>query len=198
MTIEIKLQSGLVFRGADRMLIKKFDKDEWPWERYDRYRPKNPNVIDPDIDVDRVYQLGMRSQKKAYHGLLQDHGQTISACLRQIPTEQTLEEVDLYAIRAPLIDLFDIVAGTPHVRIAGATKLLHPFRPALLPVIDSYIREYYKYAAPISDEPAFRRLWTAEKNGNYGAEIFELMCLMQADVQGAAKPIFYSLPIEAE
>jgi hypothetical protein len=187
MSIEIKLQSGLVIRGADQMLIKKFGKNEWPWDRYDRYRPKNPNVIDPGIDVDRVYQLGMRSPKKAYHGLLQDHGQEISACLRQIPTELTLEDVDLCAIRAPLIDLFDIVAGTPHVRIAGATKLLHPFRPLLLPVIDSYICDYYKYTAPISDEAAFKRLWTAEKKGDYGAEIFELMCLMQADVQGAAK-----------
>ena len=185
MTIEIRLRSGLVFRDADRMLVEKFG--EWAWGHYDGDPPKDPNAIDPVADVDRVFQLGMRSPKKTYHDLINVHGEAITASLRQIPTGKTLEETDLYAIRAPLIKLYGIVAGTPSVRIAGATKLLHPFRPLLLPVIDSYICEYYKYAAPISDEAAFKRLWTAEKNGDYGAEIFELMCLMRADVQGAAK-----------
>ncbi|MCK9463070.1 MAG: DUF6308 family protein [Proteobacteria bacterium] len=185
MTIDIRLRSGLIFRDADRMLIEKFG--EWPWGRYDGDPPKDPNVIDPVADVDRVYQLGMRSPKQAYHDLIQTHGKAITSCLRRLPAEQTLEETDLNAIRAPLIKLYGIVAGTPRVRIAGATKLLHPFRPQLLPVIDSFICGYYKYAAPISDEPAFHRLWTAEKNGDYGTEIFELMYLMREDIRGAAE-----------
>lgn len=179
MGVDVHLRSGLVLRDAAAMLVEKFR--QWPWDRYDGDPPRDPNVVDPGRDVDRVYRLGARTPRSAYVSLIGARGADLSACLRRIPTDVALEDADLESLRAPLVELFDAVSGK-HLKMAGATKLLFPFRPLLLPVIDSVVDDYYWFATSIGDEPAFRRLGTTQGLGNY---IFELMRLMRADVDGA-------------
>jgi len=70
--------------------------------------------------------------------------------------------------------------------MAGATKLLYPFRPSLFPVIDSIVDRYYWYATSINDWDAFRKLSAIEGWGEY---IFELLRLMQADVDAVRSEI---------
>lgn len=183
MAVDVHLKSGLVLRDAAGMLVEKFR--QWPWDRYDGDPPADLNVIDPGPDVDRVYRLGARTPRSAYVSLIQAQGAKLSACLRSIPPDVALENADLDSLRKPIVELFDAVSGK-HVKMAGATKLLFPFRPLLLPVIDSVVERYYWYATSISDEPAFRKLSAIEGWGEY---IFELLRLMQADVDAARSDI---------
>jgi hypothetical protein len=53
----------------------------------------------------------------------------------------------------------------------GATKLLSPLRPSLLPVVDSIVDQYYWFASAIRDERSFRRLESAESWGGYLVEL---------------------------
>jgi hypothetical protein len=184
MTVDIKLRSGLVLRNAVGMLVEKFR--QWPWDKYDGEPPLNRNVIDPGRDVDRVYRLGSRTPRNAYLTLIQFQGKRISSCLRRIPTDVALEDIDLQSLKSPVVKLFDIMLGGKHVKMAGATKLLYPFRPALLPVIDSVVEYYYWYAASIRDEPRYRRLSSISGWGEY---IFELISLMRDDVISARAAI---------
>ncbi len=64
----------------------------------------------------------------------------MNALLAQLP-KAALEDVDLHTIRAPLVGLIDLVAGKD-INISRATKILYPFRPALLAVLDSVV-DYY-------------------------------------------------------
>lgn len=183
MKVDVHLKSGLVLRDAAAMLVEKFR--QWPWDKYDGDPPRDPNVIDPGPDVDRVYRLGARTPRSAYVNLINAHGAKLSDCLRSIPADVELEDADLESIRKPIVELFDAVSGK-HLKMAGATKLLFPFRPRLLPVIDSVVDQYYWFATSIGDEPAFRRLAAIEGWGEY---IFELLRLMQADVDAARSEI---------
>jgi hypothetical protein len=184
MTIDIHLKSGLVLRDAPAMLVEKFR--QWPWDKYDGDRPHNPDVVDPGPDVDRVYRLGARTPRSAYLTLIEAHGAQLTACLRSIPADVPLEDADLTSLRQPLVRLFDLALAGKHLKLAGVTKLLFPFRPLLLPVIDSVVDRYYWFATSINDEPTFRRLGVIEGWGDY---IFELLRLMQADVDAARSEI---------
>lgn len=183
MAVDVHLKSGLVLRDAAGMLVEKFR--QWPWDRYDGDPPRDLNVVDPGPDVDRVYRLGARTPRHAYVGLIQAQGAKLSACLRSIPSHVALEDADLASLRQPIVELFDTVC-CKHLKMAGATKLLYPFRPSLLPVIDSVVDRYYWYATSINDEAAFRKLSAIEGWGEY---IFELLRLMQADVDAARSEI---------
>ncbi len=179
MSINITLPSGLTVNDALGMLRERFR--QWPWEKYDGDPPADPHVLDAIHDVDRVYQLGMRAPKQAYINLVQSRGAELTACLQRIPIDRTLEDADLASLKAPIVELFDVACSSKHVKMAGATKLLCPFRPSILPIIDSVVDRYYWYATSLRDEATFRRLSTIEGWGEY---IFELLCLMQADVKG--------------
>ena len=181
--IDIALQSGLVLTDAVSMLVEKFR--QWPWERYDGNRPSDPNVVDAARDIDRVYQLGSRTPRAAYAELLRDHGKEITVCLRRIPADVALEGANLSSVKDPIVRLFDIACGVKHVKMAGATKLLHPFRPKIIPVIDSVVENYYWYATSIRDEKAFRKLSTPS-NGDY---VFAMLALMQTDLVAARSTI---------
>jgi len=183
MKVDFKLKSGLVLRDAAAMLVEKFQ--QWPWDKYDGDPPRDANVIDPGPDVDRVYRLGARTPRSVYVNLIKAHGAKLSNCLRNIPADVNLEDANLESIRKPIVELFDTVSDK-YLKMAGATKLLFPFRPRLLPVIDSVVDQYYWFATSIGDEPAFRRLAAIEGWGEY---IFELLRLMQADVAAARSEI---------
>jgi hypothetical protein len=184
MTIDVALRSGLVLRDAAGILIEKFR--QWPWEKYDGDPPLDSNVIDPARDIDRVYRLGSRTPRSAYVQLLEANRDKLSACLRRIPTDITLEDADLPSLRAPIAEVFDLILASKHVKMAGATKLLYPFRPSLLPVVDSVVDYYYWYATSIRDEPAFRRLESVRTWGEY---IFDILQLMKNDIEGARSAI---------
>jgi hypothetical protein len=150
MTIDFRLPSGLVFRNAPEMLNSKFEL--WPWEKYDGTLVNDWDRIGK-TDIERVYQLGARTPRSTYEELLDKYGDAISQNLKAIP--QTALEDDnlcLTDLREPLVGLFNRLMGTKSIKLAGATKLVVPFRPALLPVIDSVVENYYWYATSIKSE----------------------------------------------
>ena len=188
MEVDIQLRSGLLLKNAAGMLIKKFE--QWPWKNYDGDRPRDPNVIDSQ-DIKRVYQLGSRTRGSAYVELLQTHGETLSLCLKAIPTKVALENEEFSSVKEPLVELFDVVLSAKYVKMAGATKLLYPFRPLLIPVIDSVVESYYWYATSIHEMKTFRKLEKAyrQRDRGYGEYVFEILCLMKNDLEGAREAI---------
>ncbi len=159
---------------------------QWPWAKYDGDAPADPNAVDSGVDVDRVYRLGARTPRRAYQSILAAHGTKISECLRKLPLDQALEDTAMDNLRGPVVDLYDALVSGKHVKLAGASKLLYPFRPKLLPVIDSVVDYYYWYAASIADEPTFRKLQAISSWGEYA---FEIMALMRQDVCDARDQI---------
>jgi hypothetical protein len=179
--IDLRLPSGICFHDPAGMLKAKFA--QWPWERYDDAPPLDANVV-TKADIDRVYQLGARTSRAVYERLIDVHGVAITGYLESIPATP-LEDVDLDTIRGPIVELFDLVLGVKSVKLAAATKLLYPFRPALFAVLDSVVDYYYWYATSIRDERHFRRLQSA----GWGTYVFELLSLLQVDVRGAQSGI---------
>jgi hypothetical protein len=171
------------------MLRKKFT--EWRWENYDGDRPSDPNRISIN-DIERVYQLGSRTPRQAYQSVLEKNSETISQHLKAIPQHLALEDdaLSLSDLRQDLEGLFDIFLQTKSIKLAGTTKLLSPFRPALIPVVDSIIEYYYWYATSIANERSFRKLERAFKESRpCGEYLFCLLELMRDDVRGARTEI---------
>jgi hypothetical protein len=137
-----------------------------------------------------VYQLGARSSREAYTSLLETRGDEIASCLNRIPLDLNLEddEEKIDRARASIIALMDIVTGQKSIKLAGATKLLSPFRPSLIPVIDSVIENYYWFALSISSEADFRVL-QAKNQESWGEYVWYLLTLMRRDLIGAAAAI---------
>jgi hypothetical protein len=186
MSINLKLPSGLCLRNAPIMLHKKFE--QWPYERYDGDFPANPNVIG-EADIERVYQLGARTPKQAYRSLCHSEGARLTLLLRKLPGGARIESTNLDRHRDTLVELLDLTLSTKGIKLAGATKLLSPFRPGLIPVVDSVIEEYYWYATSIGDTARFRKLEASFKSGSWGEYIFEILKLMKDDVRRARADI---------
>lgn len=173
---ELRLRSGLHFADPTGMLRAKFA--QWPWSKYDGDLPADPDAVTA-TDVERANRLGARLSYAVWNRLVSSKGQAINALLVQLP-KAALEDVDLDAIRGPLIGLFDLVIEKD-ISISRATKILYPFRPALLAVLDSVVEYYYWYATSIADEARFRRLQRA----TWGEYAFELLALMRDDIVSA-------------
>jgi uncharacterized protein DUF6308 len=75
----------------------------------------------------------------------------IERALRAIPADASLtraaSSVPLLALR----DLFDAFDGIPGVGFSKMTKSLHPKRPALIPLLDSFVQKYLE-----DDDPGAR------------------------------------------
>ena len=180
--VTVQLASGLVVDNAADRLRAKFE--QWPWENYDGCFPANPNGITV-ADIDRVYQLGARAARVTYRELIRKDGRELNALLRQIP-RKALEDVNLNAVRDPVIKLFDLVMRRPGIKLANGTKLLYPFRPRFLAVLDSVLDAYYWYTTSIRNERGFRQLQSTAKWGPY---VFELLRLLQEDVRSCRHEI---------
>ena len=178
--MQIKLKSGLVLDDPDKMLKEKFG--QWSWRKYDGDRPSKPNTLTSD-DIHRAHRLGSRTSQSAYERLLRDRGSAIRKILAEIRDVQ-LEDSDFPSVRPQLVQLFNAVLGKG-IGLAGATKLLSPFRPGLIPVLDSLVDCYYWYSTSIRDEKGFRKLESIARRSDDSEYIVELMWLMRADIQAA-------------
>ncbi len=177
--VRLVLESGLVFDDAARLLREKFEA--WPWEVYDGDPPRNPNRVSKR-DLARPYKLGARTPKWAYAELLAKQGRAINRVLRRLP-RAPIERLDLARWKPDVVELFGL-AVRKHVGLAGATKLLAPFRPSLIPIIDSWISDYYWWATSIGSPRKFHELRRlADRPAEYAFAVLELM---QVDVRGAA------------
>ncbi len=173
---ELRLLSGLRFADPAGMLRAKFA--QWPWSKYDGDLPATPDRVTV-ADVERANRLGARLSYAVWKRLVGTKGPAINALLAQLP-KSALEDVDLDAIRGPLVGLFDLVIEKD-ISISRATKILFPFRPALLAVLDSVVEYYYWYATSIANEARFRRLQRA----SWGEYAFELLGLIRDDIISA-------------
>ncbi|MBK8219210.1 MAG: hypothetical protein IPK71_36250 [Myxococcales bacterium] len=173
---ELHLRSGLRLADPTGMLRAKFA--QWPWSKYDGDLPPDPDAVTA-ADVERANRLGARLSYAVWQRLVTAKGPAINALLVKLP-KAALEDVDLDAIRGPLVGLFDLVVEKD-ISISRATKILYPFRPALLAVLDSVVEYYYWYATSIADEARFRRLQRA----SWGEYAFELLALMRDDIVSA-------------
>lgn len=175
---ELRFRSGLRVADPAGMLRAKFM--QWPWENYDGDRPADLNHLTL-ADVKRANAgLAARSSYDGWRQLIDAKGAQIDGLLAKFP-ETPLEDVDLDVVREPLIGLFNLVR-VKNISISRATKVLFPFRPALLGVLDSVVENYYWYGTSITDEPRFRRL---ERAATWGVYAFELLALLREDVDAA-------------
>lgn len=173
----LHLRSGLRLPDATAMLRAKFA--QWPWSKYDGDLPADMDQVTV-ADVERANRLGARLSYAAWKRLVARNGPAMNALLAELP-KAALEDVDLDAIRSPLVGLIDLVTEKD-INISRATKILYPFRPALLAVLDSVVEYYYWYATSIADEVRFRRLQSVTSKGAYA---FELLALLRDDIVSA-------------
>jgi Family of unknown function (DUF6308) len=173
----LQLRSGLRLPDATAMLRAKFA--QWPWSKYDGDVLANLDQVTA-ADVERANRLGARLSYAVWKHLVARNGPAMNALLAQLP-KAALEDVALDAIRSPLVGLIDLVTEKD-VNISRATKILYPFRPALLAVLDSVVEYYYWYSTSIADEARFRRLQSAASKGSYA---FELLTLLRDDIVSA-------------
>jgi hypothetical protein len=187
LSIDIHLPSGLVLRDAATMAEAKFR--QWPWAMYDGIPVADPDTI-TDMDVDISFS-GMNARNNVkrdrYKEGVRAVQQAASHHLRQIPIDAVLEAGDesLERLRQPLIGLFDCLTAVRGMKLANATKAVHRHRPHLIPVLDSWVRDYYWYAASLHHEELFRSFGAM----NWGEYAFALLQLIRADVVAVREKI---------
>jgi len=178
--INIQLPSGLLLRDAVAMLRAKFE--QWPWDLLDGIPIVDANVIS-DEDVELSFS-GARARtsipRNAYMAALRKKQVDISGLLRSIPVDAILEDADLQLLRAPIVGLYDCLLALKGVQIANATKVTYRHRPALLPIIDSAVENYYWYATSIRDEDRWRQMRQVFGTGEYA---FVLLSLLRGDLR---------------
>ncbi len=74
-----------------------------------------------------------------------------------IPVNASLDDpsLDIAELKEPIVGLFDCLTSIEGVKLANATKMTHRHRPALLPVLDSLVLDYYWFSASIHNEELF-------------------------------------------
>jgi hypothetical protein len=112
-----------------------------PW-RFDVGDPlRSASFGEPDLRL--ANRGGARISAAQIAAILERSG-AIERALRAIPLSASLSaEVNAVPWR-PLGELFDAFADIHGVGFAKMTKALYPKRPALIPMLDSIVREYLK------------------------------------------------------
>lgn len=77
----------------------------------------------------------------------------IERALRSIPSHASLAGAASSVPWPPMRQLFDAFAGIPGVGFSKMTKVLHPKRPALIPMLDSIVQKYLKGDDPGTEAP---------------------------------------------
>jgi len=182
-SIDIRLPSGLLLRDAPRMLRDKFNL--WPWSRYDGIALADPFRI-TDQDVDASFSIGARNaiKREEYKRGIHAVHDELTRFLQKIPPDSALENpnLDMHAMREPIVGLLNCLTGVSGAKLANATKILHRFRPKLLPVIDSVLQNYYWYAISMKDEARFIELTRSWKGAQGGEYAYLLMQLFRDDL----------------
>lgn len=177
--IDLQLPSGLHLRDAAAMLAAKFAM--WPWYVYDGVPVVDPYVVSDD-DVVTSFQIGARTNvnRVDYRSSIGAIRERMSGFLRAIPRDARLDSpgLDLDAVREPIIGLFDCMTGIAGMKLGNASKIVHRHRPALLPILDSVVRDYYWFAISLNDEGLFLRL----ARMGWGEYAFTLMSQLRQDL----------------
>ena len=81
----------------------------------------------------------------AYKKLLSDNTiNDIQVNLHKIPAGKNLNEIDVTKkISDALEGLFKTLTNIPGIQMAIATKIIHKKRPGIIPILDSYVVQYY-------------------------------------------------------
>ena len=180
--IDIRLPSGLHLRDVGGMLRRKFDM--WPWGNYDGLVVNDPFAI-TDNDVDISFSgIGARSSvnRDVYKAQIREKLAELNTFLREIPSETMLEDLDLAEVRGPIVGLIDCLTDLKGVKIANATKITHRHRPGLLPIVDSVLENYYKYAISIRDECRFQDLKRA-RTQSWGMYYLAILDQIREDIR---------------
>jgi Family of unknown function (DUF6308) len=78
---------------------------------------------------------------------------SIERALRAIPSDASLAGPAQSVPWAPLAGLFGAFSGVRGVGFSKMTKALHPKRPALIPMLDSFVQKYLRDDDPGADAP---------------------------------------------
>ncbi len=123
---------------AERKLLRFLDAE---WELYDGAGARHDAVLtEMDILVSTVVNARLGTADKVR--TVWEARRPVEECLARIPASAALEreEVPWAAIE----DLIDAACSIRHVQLATATKILHRKRPALIPIYDSVLEEYFR------------------------------------------------------
>jgi hypothetical protein len=116
------------------------------YSTYDSYDPSRPDSFD-ERDLRLANRGGARISATQIAAIL-ERSTEIEAALRTIDRHASL--VSRSIPWAPLTRLFDAFAGIRGVGFSKMTKAIHPKRPALVPILDSFVQAYLEALEPES------------------------------------------------
>jgi hypothetical protein len=106
------------------------------------------SFAEPDL---RLANRGGARISAAEIDAILERRRTIERALRAIPPDASLAEPAALVPWGPLEELFRAFAGVRGVGFSKMTKALHPKRPALIPMLDSFVQKYLQDDDPGAD-----------------------------------------------
>ena len=110
------------------------------YSAYDSHDPTTPHTFD-ESDLRLANRGGARISAAEIAAILERRGR-IERALRSIDPDASLAGPVRSIPWGPLTRLFDAFADIRGVGFSKMTKALHPKRPALIPMLDSFVQKY--------------------------------------------------------
>jgi hypothetical protein len=137
--LQIELRNGKRFDDP-MALARRFIHEDGSYAKYDEPYVAQNNVISR-TEVELVRCFKARTGKTVENRILARRAE-IDSVLERIPAKSTLfDDIDTTVWDA-LEELLSIMISIKGVDISVATKVLHKKRPALIPILDSVVRDY--------------------------------------------------------
>src|SRR5262245_48317392 len=144
----IILRGGVEVEGPLELALEFLEK----YSGLETAEPSEPASFD-EADLRRANRGGARTSGAEIAAVLERRG-AIEHALRQIEPDASLADGTRSIPWAPLRHLFDAFADIRGIGFSKMTKALHPKRPALIPMLDSFVERYLTAGEPTSHRSA--------------------------------------------
>ncbi len=136
---QLELRNGKRFDDSF-MLARRFIREDGSYAKYDEPYVAQNNVLSrTDVELVRCFEA--RTGKTVEDRILARRAE-VDSVLERIPAKSTLfDDIDATLWEA-LEELFSLMISVKGVDISVATKVVHKKRPALIPILDSVVRNY--------------------------------------------------------
>ena len=149
--MRVDLQNGVVIEDPVAV-VRGFIEEGW----VDLADPPRPASFD-EADLRRANRGGARIAATEIAAIL-ERRHRIERALRAIDPATSLAGPASSVPWPALRELFDAFAGIRGVGFSKMTKALHPKRPALIPMLDSFVQRYLEDHDPGAEAPFGERV----------------------------------------
>ena len=144
--MRVDLQNGVVIEDPIAV-VRGFIEEGW----VDLADPPRPASFD-EADLRRANRGGARIAATEIAAIL-ERRHRIQRALRAIDPMTSLSGPASSVPWSALRELFDAFADIRGVGFSKMTKALHPKRPALIPMLDSFVQRYLEDDDPVAEAP---------------------------------------------